>query len=480
MWWRVDKTTPIIVWFRRDLRLSDHAALTAAAATGQPIIPLFIRDEQVDSLGAAPKWRLHQSIASLAKSIDQKGGRLILRSGDALGVLRDVIAQTGAGAVYWSRLYDPSAIARDSLVKSALRADGVDAQSFGGHVLFEPHTVKTQTGGHFKVYSPMWRAVAQREVPVLLPVPARISFVFDATTDTLDSWGLTRAMNRGGAILAEHTKAGEAAAQDRLAIFIDQGIDGYKDRRDFVDCVGTSNMSEYLAVGEISAAQCWHAGQRAMHAGARGAEHFLKELAWREFAYHLTYHTPHILDQNWREEWSDFGWNTDEFHPDVVAWKQGRTGEPFVDAAMREMYVTGKMHNRARMIVASYLTKHLLCDWRIGQRWFADCLTDWDIAANAMGWQWTAGCGPDAAPYFRVFNPETQAEKFDPKGTYRRRWIAEGSRTPHANALQYFQAVPRSWQLEPNGAYPKPIIPLDAGRRRALAAYETYKSGAVA
>ena len=231
-------------------------------------------------------------------------------------------------------------------------------------------------------------------------------------------------------------------------------------------------MSEYLALGEISPRTCWHAGLSALHRGAKGAEKWLKELVWREFAYHLMYHTPRILTGNWREEWAAFPWNEDADRPEVLAWKQGRTGEPFVDAAMREMYVTGTMHNRARMIVASYLTKHLMTHWRIGQKWFEECLTDWDPASNAMGWQWVAGSGPDASPYFRIFNPATQLEKFDPDGEYLARWLAEGRDRPSPTALAYFDAVPRRWELSPKDAKPQPLVELSEGRKRALAAYE--------
>ena len=232
----------------------------------------------------------------------------------------------------------------------------------------------------------------------------------------------------------------------------------------------TSGLSEPLAYGEISPRTIWHAGQRLLAAGSPGAEGFLKELVWREFAYHLMFHTPRITSTNWRSEWDAFSWREDEAHPDVIAWKRGVTGEPIVDAAMREMYVTGRMHNRSRMIVASYLTKHLMTHWKIGQRWFAECLIDWDPASNAMGWQWAAGCGPDAAPFFRIFNPATQAEKFDPDRMYRRRWLGRGER-----AMSYFDAIPPSWKLGPGSVPAKPIIDLKEGRLRALAAYDALK-----
>ncbi|NNL19322.1 MAG: deoxyribodipyrimidine photo-lyase, partial [Boseongicola sp.] len=268
-----------------------------------------------------------------------------------------------------------------------------------------------------------------------------------------------------------HLRFGEQAALDRLHLFTEEKIDAYKARRDFPGEDATSSLSENLAWGEISARTMWHAGHRAMDEGKKGAEHFVKEVVWREFAYHLIWHTPHIVDDNWREGWDGFPWREDEEAAEVKAWKQGRTGVRFVDAAMREMYVTGQMHNRSRMIVASYLTKHLMTHWKIGQKWFEHCLTDWDPASNAMGWQWTAGSGPDAAPYFRVFNPVTQLDKFDESRAYDAAWIAEGRANPSDTALSYFDAIPRSWNMTPNGRYPEPIISLEAGRNRALEAY---------
>jgi deoxyribodipyrimidine photo-lyase len=465
-------TRPTLLWLRRDLRLSDHPALVAAVARGAPVIPVFIHDETVQALGAAPKWRLALSLADLAVRLAEKGSRLILRRGDALGELQALIAETGAGAVHWSRAYDPEAIARDKAVKAELRRDGVEAESHNAHLLFEPWTVETRTGGLYRVFTPFWRAVKDREVqtPVAAPqeIPAPQTW---PASNALDDWRMGAAMARGRAVCAPHQRVGEVAAQGRLGWFIGNTLAAYAEDRDFPARDGTSGLSESLTYGEISVRTCWHAGIRAHHDGVRGAETWLKELVWREFAYHLMYHTPHILSSNWREEWAAFPWQTDEDHPHVIAWKQGRTGVPFVDAAMREMYVTGKMHNRARMIVGSYLTKHLLSHWKIGERWFADCLTDWDPASNAMGWQWVAGSGADATPYFRVFNPETQLDKFDPGHRYARLWIAEGQAQPPAEALAYFEAVPKSWGLSPDAPYPEPIMGMKEGRARALEAY---------
>lgn len=463
---------PIIMWFRRDLRLSDHAALTAACEAGGPVIPVVIRDDSVDSLGAAPKWRWGLGVGHLDKSLQDKGSRLIFRSGDALEVLEKLVKETGAGAVYWSRLYEPQAVERDKAVKAALKDKDIDARSFGGHLMFEPWTVETQTGGYYKVYTPFWKSVKTRDVDAPRATPSSIPAP-DTWPDSeqLDDWHLERAMQRGAEVVRPFVQLGEGAAQSRLGAFMAHKVADYDRTRDLPGVDGTSNLSENLALGEISPHQCYHAGIRAREEGKQGAETFLKELVWREFAYHLLHHTPRILDQNWREDWDAFPWNEDE-NDEVTAWKQGRTGIPFVDAAMREMYVTGRMHNRGRMIVASYLTKHLMSHWRIGQKWFDDCLIDWDPASNAMGWQWSAGSGPDATPYFRVFNPVTQLDKFDKNRDYACRWIAEGRANPHKDALRYFDAIPRSWNLSPDADYPDPIVPADQGRKRALGAYE--------
>lgn len=466
-------SSPILVWFRRDLRISDHPALSAACDTGRPVIPLVIRDGSVDDLGAAPKWRWGLGVDHLAQTLKDKGSRLIFRSGPAADVLQAVIDETGAGAVYWSRLYDPAAVKRDSDIKASLKDQGIEARSFGGHLMFEPWTVETRTGGYYKVYTPMWNAVKTRDVDAPLAAPGRIPApgTWPESEDVTD-WALGAAMNRGAEIVRPHVRLGESAAQSRLGAFIAHKVAQYDQGRDLPGEDGTSGLSENLALGEISPHQCWHAGLRAREEGKQGAETFLKELVWREFAYHLMHHTPRILDRNWKQDWDAFPWNEDERRAEVKAWKQGRTGIRFVDAAMREMYVTGRMHNRGRMIVASYLTKHLLCHWKIGQAWFEDCLIDWDPASNAMGWQWSAGSGPDATPYFRVFNPVTQLDKFDRNRDYVTRWIAEGRSNRHADALSYFDAIPRSWAMSPDDTYPDPIVAADAGRKRALDAYQ--------
>ena len=468
--------SPIIIWFRRDLRLSDHPALSAAAQTGRPVIPVFILDSLTETLGAAPKWRLGLGLEALAQSLGQAGSQLILRRGDALDQLQKLVSETGATEVYWSRAYDPESIARDIKVKAALIDDGVQARSFAGHLLFEPWTVATKTGQPFRVFTPMWRAVQGREIPEPFPKVTNLNApTCWPVSETLGDWSMGKSMNRGARVVRPHVRPGENAAYDQLNAFLER-VSRYSEDRDRLDVDGTSNLSEYLSLGEIGPRAAWHRVQQAALMGTTGTDGFLRQLVWREFAYHLMYHTPHLLTGNWRPEWDAFPWNTDPDHPEVLAWKQARTGISVVDAGLREMYVTGRMHNRARMIVASYLTKHLMTHWKVGMNWFEDCLIDWDPASNAMGWQWVAGSGPDAAPFFRIFNPQTQQEKFDPKNHYLQRWIAEGRANPSATALAYFDAIPRSWGIDPSTPYPSPVVDLADGRQRALSAYESRKT----
>ena len=464
---------PLILWFRRDLRLGDHPMLAEAVATGRPLIPVFILDPETEAMGAAAKQRLEMALAAFGRALEAAGSRLILRRGPALTVLERLVAETGAAGVMWTRAYDAPSRARDQAVKAALKARGLIGESHPGFVLHEPWTVETGQGGPYRVFTPYWRTVRALPVAAELSAPTRLAApeVWPAS-EALSGWQMARAMRRGAAVLAPWQSPGEAAALDRLAAFAETRMAAYGARRDFLAEEATSGLSEHLTYGEISPRTLWHRGRRAMEEGNPGAETFLKELVWREFAWHLIYHYPDLGRQNWRRTWDAFPWRGD--NPDAERWRRGMTGEPVVDAAMREMFVTGRMHNRARMIAASYLTKHLLTHWRVGLDWFAECLTDWDAAANAMGWQWVAGSGPDASPYFRIFNPASQAGKFDPEARYRRRWVAEMSRAPGAEALSYFDAVPRAWRLDPAAPYPMPLIDLAAGRARAL---EALKQG---
>ncbi|MCG7492653.1 deoxyribodipyrimidine photo-lyase [Thalassobius sp. Cn5-15] len=455
---------PVIVWLRRDLRLGDNPAVVAAAETGRPVIAVIVRDPLFDALGAAPKWRFGLGLKKFQKQLQSLGSRVILRSGPVFDVLRALMTETGATSLYWNRAYDPESIERDSEVKAQFAAAGIDVRSFSGNLLLEPWKTSTKTGGHFKVYSPFWRALSVHDIPAPIAAPQVLRAPDEwPASETLASWGFGHDMGRGADVVALHLSLGEEAAQARLDRFLETALPDYAKDRDFPARAVTSNLSEPLAYGEISARQIWH--QTWLRYPNGEAEKFLKELAWRDFAWHLTYHDPHIQTGCWRQEWDRFNWDTAADHPHLIAWQQGRTGVDLVDAGMRELYTTGRMHNRVRMIVASYLTKHLRMHWRLGQQWFADTLVDWDAASNAMGWQWVAGCGPDAAPYFRIFNPDTQQQKFDAQNAYCRHWLGTGS--------GFEEAMPLSWKA----SRPlNPIVPLAQGRTAALAALEAFKA----
>ena len=457
-----------IWWVRRDLRLADNPALTAATASGA-VVPVFVLDPETETLGAAAKWRLGRALAVFAQALAAKGLRLTLRRGPALETLQALVAETGARAVHWTRAYDPGPKARDATVKAALKAAGIAAASHPGHLLAEPWDVTTGDGGFYKVYSPFWRKLSHHPIPPPLPTPRVTAPATWPASDRLEDWHLGAAMRQAGAVLDRHAVVGEAAALDRLHGFLAGPVKTYKADRDYPALPATSRLSENLTWGEIGPRTVWYAAAEALRAG-HGCEHFQKELAWRDFAWHLMHHTPHIATANWRAEWNGFPWAGDS--PLAEAWRRGQTGIDLVDAGMREVYATGTMHNRLRMITASYLTKHLMTDWRIGAAWFDDCLTDWDAASNAMGWQWVAGSGPDAAPYFRVFNPDGQAEKFDDGARYRRHWLGPRS----SGTRDFIEAAPKSWGLRADAPRPAPIVTLQQGRARALEAYAARKA----
>ena len=460
---------------RKDFRLSDNAALLSALDADGPVIPVCILDEVVETYGAAPKWRWGEAARAFAETLTAKKSELIFRRGDALEALRALIGETGATRVVWGRQYDRAAKARDTAVKASLKADGIEALSVRNHLLFEPWEIETKTGGPYRVYTPFKNACLRQD-HIAPPHPAPTKLNPPQTwpaSEALADWQLGYAMNRGAAVVSHYSAVGEAAAHERLETFLDKLTD-YTTARDTPSVVGTSRLSENLAWGEISPATIWSAVRGAPGANSDGAKVYLSEILWREFAYHLTHHYPDIGDSNWRVEWNEFPWRSDNEDADI--WRRGMTGLPFVDAAMRELYTTGTMHNRLRMLTASALTKHLMTDWRIGEQWFADCLLDWDPASNAMGWQWAAGSGPDASPFFRIFNPETQRDKFDRQGTYVENWLAEKSVKPSDDAVRFFEAIPQSWGMSPDQTYPRPIVDLKAGRERALAAYKELRS----
>jgi deoxyribodipyrimidine photo-lyase len=472
---------PTIVWFRRDLRLADNPALAAAAARGAPLLPLFILDTAEDPApGGASRWWLHHSLEALAGDLRRFGTPLCLRRGVAEEILPELARRVGAGAVFWNRCYEPQAVARDKRLKKKLSDDGLEVSSYNASLLVEPWELQTGAGAPYKVFTPFWRALqAAGDPPAPLAPPKKLKGLDNIAGDDLDTWKLLPVRPDWAAGLRAAWTPGERGAAARLAAFLDGAAAGYKAERDRPDRAGTSRLSPHLHWGEISPRQVWWATRHTVAAGdltENAAEAFLRQLGWRDFSYNLLFHWPDFPKRSWRREFAAFPWRDDEAA--FRAWCRGHTGYPIVDAGLRELWATGWMHNRVRMIAASFLVKHLLIPWQRGEAWFRDTLVDADLANNAAGWQWVAGCGADAAPYFRIFNPVAQGEKFDPKGDYVRRWVPELASLPD-------NAIHRPWEA-PEGVleqakvilgatYPKPIVDHKAARLRALAAYEQVK-----
>ena len=462
-----------IVWFRNDLRLSDNPALIKALESGHAVVPVFVLDGETGGVrapGAASRWWLHYSLQSLEAALRKLGSRLVLRRGPAEKVLGDLATEYGATSVYWNRAYDRGSRERDTRLKKALSERGISVESFKANLLFEPWEITTQSGGAFKVFTPFWRA-CRAAPPPGAPLPAPKSLPSPEswpTSEPLASWRLLPTVPDWAGGMRVAWTPGENGAQQRLTPFLDDALEHYRNARDLPAVAGTSRLSPHLAFGEISPRQVW---QATMTRGASAAtEKFLSEMGWREFAYHLFFHNGDLAERNFRPEFDAFPWADPE--EALAAWQGGRTGYPIVDAGMRELWATGWMHNRVRMIVASFLTKDLLIDWRQGERWFWDTLVDADLANNATGWQWVAGCGADAAPYFRVFNPVLQGEKFDPDGDYVRRWVPELAYLPN-------HTIHRPWAAAvPADVYPGQIVEHGAARNRALAAFQSIKKSA--
>ncbi|QCI69565.1 cryptochrome/photolyase family protein [Phreatobacter stygius] len=469
---------PALVWFRDDLRLADNPALTHAIASGRPVLALFVFDDGDAGQrrrGAASRWWLAQSLRQLARAIAAKGGRLILRSGAASHVVPGVAGEVGARLVTWNRRYEAAAMAVDAGIKTALTADHVVAESFSAALLREPSTVKSRAGQPMQVFTPFWRAhQAKGEPRAALPEPVRISgFAGAIASEDLDDWGLEPRSPDWAAGFGAAWQPGEAGARARLLAFLDNGLASYAETRDRPDLAATSRLSPHLRFGEISAVQIWHAARLAaeLHQPP-GLPKFLSEVGWREFAYHLLYHRPDLARENVRKRFDGFAWTNDPAH--LLAWQRGLTGYPLVDAGMRELWRTGWMHNRVRMVAASFLVKHLKTDWRAGEAWFWDTLVDADPANNAASWQWVAGSSADAAPFFRIFNPMAQAQTFDPAGDYVRRWVPELAGLPAGAIHQPWTAA--AADLAQAGVtlgvtYPRPIVDHARAREQALAAF---------
>lgn len=463
-----------VIWFRRDLRLADNPALAAALASHERIVPVYVHapDEEAPwAPGAASRWWLHHSLLALDAELRARGSRLHLARGPTLPALRQILRQSEATAIYWNRLYEPAISARDTQIKQGLLDAGIDARSFKAGVLFEPWEVRTGLEQPYRVFTPFWRkAQTQLQPRPPLPKPRRLATPAAATGLALDELGLLPRRRWDHAFDA-HWTPGEAGACKVFERFLQSALRDYAVDRDRPDRHGTSRLSAHLHFGEISPMQiAWALDEGVREAGdsarSAAAASFLREIGWREFSQHLLFNYPSMPEKNLNPRFDGFLWASKDAAA-IRRWQQGRTGVPIIDAGMRELWATGSMHNRVRMLVASFLTKNLRQHWQHGARWFRDTLVDADLANNTLGWQWVAGCGADAAPYFRVFNPVTQARKFDPDGAYLRRWLPELAAAPAALLHEPWKDA----ALLQRSGYPPPMVDLGQSRQQALDAY---------
>ena len=469
-----------LYWFRQDLRLTDNPALTAAAKAGA-VLPVYILDDDHagdHKMGKASRWWLHNSLQALNESLD---GKLLVLKGNPASQLATLAAASGAQEIYWNRCYEPWRIARDTLIKTKLVEQGIRVESFNGNLLWEPWDVAKADGTPYRVFTPYFRRGCLGAPPprLPLPVPAPLDVVtLPYEQDGVD--GLHLRSDIGWDIKLEpHWKIGEASANQRVFNFIDKELSGYKEGRNFPARPNVSRLSPHLHWGEVSPNTVWYAVRDRIETGDiafEDGDHFLSELGWREFSYALLYHFPDLPRKNLQQRFDNFPWKQDEVA--LRCWQRGQTGYPIVDAAMRQLWQTGYMHNRLRMIVGSFLVKNLRLHWHHGEAWFWDCLVDADLANNSAGWQWIAGSGADAAPYFRIFNPITQASKFDPNGDFVRNYVPEIANLPDAYLFSPWEAPADT--LSAAGVhlgenYPCPIVDLKTSRLDALAAFATLK-----
>ena len=468
---------PIIVWLRRDLRLADNPALHRAAESGKPVIALYIYETDLSrKAGGASDWWLHHSLTSLQTDLSKAGLALHIRKGNASEEIETLINASGADHIVWNRRYKKHDRDRDADIKSKLKEDGLSVETFRANLLSEPWEVETKSGsGYYKVFTPYWRA-AKSQLEIAQPIaPPKSINPFETVAGGLkiEDLELLPTQPDWGRKMSPFWEPGETGAAQSLDEFIDGPVEDYPDARDRPDQDGTSRLSPHLAFGEISPRQIWEACRNDLNR----ANKFLAEIGWREFSYVLLFHNHNLETENFKSDFDNFEW--DENEKGLRAWQRGQTGYPFVDAGMRQLWDTGWQHNRVRMVTASFLIKHLLIDWREGEKWFHDTLVDYDPASNAAGWQWVAGSGADASPYFRIFNPFTQGEKFDPNGDYVRKFVPELSKMPK-------KFIHRPWEapahiLAQAGVklgenYPKPIVDHKEARERALTAYKKSRS----
>ena len=471
-----------IVWFRQDLRIADNPALRAAAKVGS-VLPVYIwapEEEGNWAPGSASRWWLHRSLESLSGDLSQFGSRLTLCHGKSLLCLMELVKASGATAVYWNRRYEPAIVQRDQGIKQALQDRGLDVKSFNSSLLFEPWEIENKQGRPFQVFTPFWRkCLSQNSDLDPLPAPAALSRPVEwPASASLSDWQLQPEIewDKG---LRKTWQVGAAAGEQQLQHFVATSAAAYEDRRNELALDGTSWLSPHLHFGEISPRQVWAEVRAAVAAdpsAQAGADCFLSEIGWREFGYHLLHHFPSSTTRALRAPFRQFPWREEQ--ENLERWQRGQTGYPVVDAAMRQLWQTGWMHNRARMIVASFLCKHLLIPWQRGAEWFWETLVDADLASNTLGWQWTAGCGADAAPFFRIFNPITQGDKFDPHGEYVRRWVPELADLPTKWLFRPWAAsdeVRNVASVKLGCNYPCPIVDHAIARQAALDAYEAMR-----
>lgn len=468
----------VIHWFRQDLRITDNPALFAAAKQGN-VLPIYILDEKnADEycMGGASRWWLHHSLLALNKSLK---GKLAVYKGDPKNILIDLVEEHNVKAVNWNRCYEPWRIARDKKIKKVLEAHNTEAKSFNGSLLWEPWEVLKKDRTPYKVFTPYYRktclSVISPRMP--LPKPAKLNLYEDKTNNlSIDDLDLLPVI-KWDKKLEPYWKIGEQGAQKRLEKFTANRLENYKQGRNYPALNTVSRLSPHLHFGEISPNQTWYTAKK--NEESDDLDHFLSEMGWREFSHSLLYHFPELPRKNLQSKFDNFPWLENEEY--LHCWQKGQTGHPLVDAGMRELWQTGYMHNRVRMVVGSFLVKNLLLHWHHGEKWFWNCLLDADLANNSASWQWIAGCGADAAPYFRVFNPSTQGQKFDPEGEYTRRFVPELKELPNKYLFSPWEAPEDILQkagVKLGENYPQPIVDLKLSRLRALDAFQTLKNQA--
>ncbi len=469
-------TTVSIAWFRQDLRLSDNEMLSAAAQTGK-VLPVYIYDPAYAGawpMGAAGQWWLHHSLEDLTKSLGRHQCPMILRQGETQTQILDIAKKAGATRVFFSACFEPAIMANDKKLVAFLKTHGIEAVVCRGALLFEPGEILTNEGQPYKVYTPFWNKLRAQKISDPIAVP-KIHAAEAVKSETLSDWHLLPHQPDWAKGFLKRWSPGEKNAQYRISEFLDERCATYPKQRDHPGVHATSDLSPHLHWGEISPRQVWHKAKyhAAHHGQTQGIEKFLSELAWREFSTQLLSYYPALPDQPFRKEFSKLTWAANKTH--FEAWQQGLTGYPIVDAGMRELWHTGYMHNRVRMIVASFLTKDLMISWQDGEKWFWDTLVDADLANNSFNWQWVAGCGADASPFFRIFNPTLQSRKFDGAGDYIRKYVPELKSLPDKHIHEPSEAS--ADVLEKAGVvlgktYPLPIVDHAKARDKALAAYK--------